>query len=283
MARSIATIKQILIDEKNSQSALSGLTSTSQTAIWNLWFFIVASCIAIFEQLQDKFKIDLETIAYNTPPNTPQWTREKIFKFQYNATTPQVAELNTTTFVVDYPIINTAFNIITRCAIVTENNLNVSVKVAKSSPPVALSGPEQTALEAYIETWGSVGIKYVVINQPSDKLEVVADIYYDSQYATVISINVEAAINNYMANLPFNGVISNQAIVDAIQATQGVQNVKLTRILVRRNSVAYGAGVTLYNLASGVDAVKYQTYAGYVEEETTALHDFGTTLTYIAQ
>jgi hypothetical protein len=283
MARSIQQIKQIMIDEKNNQSALSGLTSTSQTAIWNLWFFIVASCIAIFEQLQDLFKQDLETIAYNTPPNTPQWTRAKIFKFQYDATTPQVAELNTTTFVVDYPIINTAYNIITRCAIVTENNLNVSVKVAKGSPPVQLSGPEQTSLEAYIETWGSVGIAYNVINQPSDKLEVVADIYYDSQYSAVISTNVVAAIESYMANLPFNGIISNQAIVDAIQAVSGVQNVKLTQILVRRNAVAYGSGVTLYNLATGVDAVKYQTYSGYVEEETTSGHEFADTLNYIAQ
>jgi hypothetical protein len=283
MARTIAQIKQIMIDEKNSQSALSGLTSTSQTAIWNLWFFIVASCIAIFEQLQDLFKQDLETIAYNTPPNTPQWTRKKVLEFQYDATTPQVAELNTNTFVVTYPVINTALNIITRCAIVTENNLNVSVKVAKNNPPVQLSAPEETSLGAYIETWGSVGIAYNIINQSSDKLEVVADIYFDSQYSAVISTNVEAAINNYMANLPFNGVISNQAIVDAIQAVTGVQNVKLTRILVRRNSVAYGAGVTLYNLSTGVDAVKYQTFAGYVEEETTATHTFTDTLTYIAQ
>jgi hypothetical protein len=272
-----------MIDEKNNQSALNGLTSTSQTAIWNLWFFIVASCIAIFEQLQDRFKIDLETIAYNTPPNTPQWTREKIFKFQYDATTPQVAVLDTTTFVVDYPTINTAYNIISRCAIVTENNLNVSVKVAKNTPPVQLTTPEETALAAYIDTWGSVGLSYNIINQPSDKLEVVADIYYDSQYSAVISTNVEAAINNYMANLPFNGIISNQSIVDAVQLVVGVQNVKLTRVLVRRNSVSYGAGVTLYNLPTGVDAVKYQTYAGYVEEETTSGHTFADTLNYIAQ
>jgi hypothetical protein len=83
--------------------------------------------------------------------------------------------------------------------------------------------------------------------------------------------------------LPFNGVISTQAVVDAIQAVEGVISVSLTRILVRKDTVAYGAGVTLYNLSTGVDAVQYQTIAGYVVEETTATHTFADTLTYIVQ
>ena len=271
-----------MIDQKNSQSALSGLTSTSQTALWNLWFFIVASCIAIFEQLQDNFKSDLETIASNAIPNTPQWTRKKVLEFQYSNTISQVSELNTTTFVVGYPVVNTNYNILTRCAVVTENNNNVTIKVAKADPPTSLSTPEYNALVDYVTTWQSVGLTYNVVSRASDKMEVVADVYYDAQYSPTIQTDVIAAIESYMANLPFNGVVSNQAIVDAIQAVLGVSNVKLTRVLVRRNTQAYGGGVTLYNLATGVDAVKYQTYAGYVEEETTASHTFADTLTFIA-
>ena len=281
MARTIAQIKQIMIDEKNNQSALSGLTSTSQTALWNLWIYIVASCIAIFEQLQDLFKSDLETIAYNTPPNTPQWVREKVFNFQYNASIPQVAELNTTTFVVNYPTINTNYQIITRCAIVTENNKMVSVKVAKNEPPEPLDAGEETALDEYLDTWFNVGVNYQIINVDSDKIEIAADIYYDGQYSAVISTNVIAALEAYFANIPFNGIVSNQAIVDAIQGVLGVSLVKLSRVLVRRNSQAYGGGITLYNLSTGVDSVKYQTYAGYVTEETTTSHTFADTLNFI--
>ena len=83
--------------------------------------------------------------------------------------------------------------------------------------------------------------------------------------------------------MPFNGVISTQAVVDAMQAVEGVISVSLTRILVRRDTVAYGLGVTLYNLSTGVDVVQYQTIAGYVTEETTASHLFVDTLTYIVQ
>ena len=256
MARTVAQIKQQMIDAKNADANLSGLTSTSQTAKWNLYFFIVASCIAIFEQLQDLFKSDLETIASSAAPSTPQWTRNKVMKFQ----TGDVAELNTTTFTIDYPTINPANQIITRCAVVTSPNRTVLIKVAKKDVPQPLTVIEEAELLNYITTWNPAGISYTIINQDSDKMEVVADIYYNGQYASVIQANVVAALESYMATLPFNGQISTQGVVDAIQQVNGVSSVSLSRILVRRDTVAYGSGVTLFNLATGVDSVTSVSY-----------------------
>ena len=279
MARNISQIKQSMLDAKNADPTLSTLTSTSQTAKWNLYYFIVASCIAIFEQLQDIFKVELETIASTAAPSTPQWTRNKVLKFQ----TGDVAELNTTTYVIEYPTVNTANQILTRCAVVTAPNRTVLIKVAKSDPPTPVSVGELAELQSYVETFNPAGIAFTLINDDSDKMEVAATIYYNGQYSAVIATNVEAALNSYMANLPFNGVISTQAVVDAIQAVEGVISVSLARILVRKHSVAWGTGVTLYNLTTGVDAVQYQTISGYVEEETTATHTFADTLTYQVQ
>lgn len=279
MARTIAQIKQIMIDEKNSQSALSGLTSTSQTAIWNLWFFIVASCIAIFEQLQDLFKQDLEIIAYNTPPNTPQWTRKKVLEFQYDATTPQIPILDTNTFVVTYPVINTALNIITRCAVITNYNKTVLIKVAKNDPPEPLDSYEAGALGDWLEAWVPAGITGELINIAPDLVEVAANVYYDGQYSLVIQSLVETALQNYFKNLPFNGQIKTQLIVDAIQGVTGVVNVSLTEINCRSSFETYGNGVTLFSLPNGVDNVFYNTYAGYVVNES-APHDFNATINY---
>ena len=279
MARTVAQIKQSMLDAKNADPTLSALTSTSQTAKWNLYYFIVASCIAIFEQLQDIFKTDLEAIASTAAPSTPQWTRNKVLKYQKG----DVAELNTTTFTIEYPTINTANQILTRCAVITAPNRTVLIKVAKSNPPVPVSVGELAELQSYIETFNPAGIAFTLINENSDKMEVAATIYYNGQYSAVISTNVVAALNNYMATLPFNGVISTQSVVDAIQAAEGVISVSLARILVRKHTVAYGAGVTLYNLSTGVDSVQYQTIAGYVVQETTAGHLFADTLNYIVQ
>jgi len=279
MARTVAQIKQSMLDAKNADPTLSTLTSTSQTAKWNLYYFIVASCIAIFEQLQDIFKTELETIASTAAPSTPQWTRNKVLAFQ----TGDVAELNTTTFVIEYPTINTANQILTRCAVITAPNRTVLIKVAKGNPPTPVSVGELAELQSYVETFNPAGIAFTLINENSDKMEVAGKVYYNGQYSAVIATNVVAALNSYMANLPFNGVISTQAVVDAIQAVDGVISVSLTRILVRKDTVAWGTGVTLYNLSTGVDAVQYQTISGYVEEETTATHTFADTLTYIVQ
>jgi hypothetical protein len=279
MARTVAQIKQSMLDAKNADPTLSALTSTSQTAKWNLYYFIVASCIAIFEQLQDLFKTDLEAIASTAAPSTPQWTRNKVLKFQ----TGDVAELNTTTFVIEYPTVTPANQILTRCAVITAPNRTVLIKVAKSEPPAPVSGGELAELQSYVETFNPAGIAFTLVNEDSDKMEVAATIYYNGQYSSVVATNVEAALNSYMSNLPFNGVISTQAVVDAMQSTEGVISVSLTRILVRRDTVAYGAGVTLYNLSTGVDSVQYQTIAGYVTEETTASHTFVDTLNYIVQ
>ena len=279
MARTVAQIKQSMLDAKNADPTLSTLTSTSQTAKWNLYYFIVASCIAIFEQLQDIFKTELETIASTAAPSTPQWTRNKVLAFQ----TGDVAELNTSTYVIEYPTINTANQILTRCAVITAPNRTVLIKVAKGNPPTPVSVGELAEFQSYVEPFNPAGIAFTLINENSDKMEVAGKIYYNGQYSAVIATNVVAALNNYMANLPFNGVISTQAVVDAIQAVEGVISVSLARILVRKHSVAYGTGVTLYNLSTGVDAVQYQTIAGYVVEETTATHNFADTLTYIVQ
>lgn len=279
MARTVSQIKQSMLDAKEADPTLSTLTSTSQTAKWNLYYFIVASCIAIFEQLQDLFKTDLETIAATSAPSTPQWTRNKVLKFQ----TGDIAELNTTTFVIEYPTINTANQILTRCAVVTSPNRTVLIKVAKSDPPEPVSVGELAELQSYIETFNPAGIAFTLINEDSDKMEVAATIYFNGQYSAVIQSNVEAALNNYMANLPFNGVISTQSVIDAMQGAEGVISLSLTRILTRKDTVAYGSGATLYNLATGIDSVQYQTVSGYVVEETTASHTFADTITYIAQ
>lgn len=284
MARTITQIATQMLEAKAADTNLNGLTSTSQTAIWRLWIYIVAAAINIFEQLQDVFIDEVEETVSLSAPNTPQWTKNRVERFQYDANVPQVAELNLTTFVVDYPTIDPALRIISRCSVNTAPNRAVLIKVAKNEPPEPLDGgTEYVALADYIHTWIPAGISFELINETSDKIEVACDVYYNAQYSAVIQSTVEAGINNYLANLPFDGTITTQGVVDAIQGVAGVSGVSLTRILIRRDSLAYGAGTTLYNLSTGVDGVQAATYAGYAVEEDTASHTFADTINYIVQ
>lgn len=280
MARTVAQIEAAMLAAKAADSNLNGLTSTSQTSIWRLWIYIVAVAINILEQLMDVFKTEIEGIVALGAPSTTQWTKDKVERFQYSATIPQVAELNSTTFVVEYPTVNTNYQIITRCSVTTAPNRLVLIKVAKNDPPEALAGGELVALDEYIGTWIPAGIAYSVISENPDRMYVRGEVFYNGQYSAVIQANVEAALNNYMANLPFDGAIYVQAVTDAIQAVEGVTDFVLREIFIRRDSIAFGLGTTIYSLATGINAAKGNTYAGYCIEEDTPTYTFADSITY---
>ena len=275
MARSIAVIKQQLIDQKNAEPALSGLTSISQTAIWNLWFFIQAFAINAFEQLQDLYKTELESIADAAIPNTDAWVQKKAFDWQYGDTI-QLIDLVPT-----YTIINSEKKIVTRCSVVTDNNRICQIKVAKSDPPTKLSSLELSSIQSYYNIIGNAGIAYNIISDFADKIEIVADVYYDGQYSSTIADSTKLALSNYLKNIPFDGIIYVSKIEDSLQAVTGIKDVKLTAINTRRDAQGYGTGTVLYNLSTGTNARSYQTYAGYIVEETTATHTFSDTINYI--
>lgn len=140
MARTISQIQKQINQEIQSDSVLSPLlTSTSQTALWNLFTFVVAVSIALFEQLQDVFKVQIETEINAQPPGTPDWITKEMLAFQYSTGDPQVVQF--TNGVPAYPIINTNLQVIKHCAIDTTTVApgRVAVKCATADPTTPLT------------------------------------------------------------------------------------------------------------------------------------------------
>jgi hypothetical protein len=281
MARSIDTIIADMDAEQAAQTGLSGLNSVSNSAIYTLWKYIVAAQMYLLEVLWDLFKVDLETIVTNAAVGTNQWFKSKMLLFQYDATTPQVLQVDSN-FAVSYTTIDATKRIVTRCAVKTTATRTVLIKLAKSEPPVALSAPELVAANAYVDDLAFAGINYIISSTASDKLLVDASIYYDGQYSAVISTNVITSINTYLANIDFDGSFKLSALVDAIQTTVGVTDVVLNNVAIRPNSVAFASTTYLVQGKTTLIPI-YPTNAGYVTEETTAGQTFTDKLTFIAQ
>lgn len=280
MARNIAEIQAQMDAEQALQTGLSGLNSPSQSAIYTLWKYIVSACIYYHEKLWDIFKIDMEEIIDNAPIGTDQWLKAQALKFQYSATTPQVITL--IDFVPQYAVVDEDLQIITRCSVKTLSNQVASVKVAKSDPPVALSAAELSSFNGYLSDICFAGVQYSAISVTADKLYLDAEVYYNGQYSSVISANVIDAINNYLANIPFDGYVRVSALEDAIQTVEGVTDIVINDLAMRADATAFGSktylvqsNATIYN--------KYPTYAGYVVEETTASNTFVDKLTFIPE
>ena len=281
MARSIETIQATMDVEQASQTNLATLNSTSQTAIYTLWKFITSTIINYVEQLWDIYKNDLELIVASAPVGSNRWFQKKVLEFQYDATTPQVLEIDSN-YAISYPIIDATKRLITRCAIITTPTKQVVIKVAKSDPPVALTTTEKNSLTGYVSDISFAGINYSVISLASDKIYIKGDVYYNGQYALTISASVITAINSYLANIPFNGSVSLLGLTDAIQSVTGVTDLLLVDVAMRADATSFSSKTYLINNKTNI-ITNYKSQAGYVTEETTASNKFTDTLTLIAQ
>tara|TARA_R110002033_G_scaffold60198_3_gene110279 strand:+ start:274 stop:1143 length:870 start_codon:yes stop_codon:yes gene_type:complete len=289
MARSIDTIANAMIAAKEADSNLDGLTSASRTAIWRLWIYIVAAAINVFEQLQDVYQAEIEAIADTAIPGTLQWVQDRTFRFQYDATVPQVLTINDDLELV-YGTVVDDYKIVTRCSVTTNVNKLVSIKVAKDTSstdttPIQLDTAQEDSLTSYWALSGVAGITYAVVNKVSDKVGITATVYYQGQYSATIAADVELALNDYLAAIPFDGKLRVSQLEDTIQAVDGVNDYVLEEVICRDDATVYASGVKVFDLnaSPGVNLRLYSPQAGYTVEETTASYTFADTISYVAQ
>jgi len=277
MARTIANIKESIRVEKNTYTSLSPVLFAeeggSAVGILNNIADVVAININIFEQLQDAYKTELELIAASAVPGTSAWIKEKVLEFQYDALNPQYIQL--IDLVPTYNVIDEDLRIISRVAVVESGNGVIVIKAATGVSATVLTANQKTALEEYLDVIIPAGPTIIVSSNTSDKLYLNAEVFYDGQYVESIQADVEKAINNYLANLDFNGVVLVSKIQDAIQEVAGVKDIVITQVKARADS-------TLFASATIVPR-QWTTIAGYIIAETTATFTFADTITYTAE
>lgn len=289
MSRTLNQIIAQMDAEQAAQSGLSGLNSTSQTAIYTLWKYIVAACIYFMELLVDTKKAEIESIVSTSIVPSEAWLKSKVLEFQYDSVVPQTVVM--VDYAPTYDPIDATKRIITRCSVKTQGNRIVTVKVAKSEPPVALSGTELTALQGYLTQGGTnanegtgigyAGVQIVASSLAADKLYLKATIYYDGQYSAVISDNTIAAIEEFMASLPFDGVVMVVDLIDYIQGVIGFKDLLIEEMAIRADTTSFASRTSLITSSTQI-LTKATTYAGYIIEETTSGETFTDRLTFVA-
>jgi hypothetical protein len=253
----------------------------SQANLFILITYIVATAISLFEQVMFLFQNEIEALVATSAAGTAQWLRSQCLAFQYSATTPQVVQYNTTTNTIAYPVVNTSLQIITQCAVQTNINNVVLIKVNTTSSGV-LSSPQLTAFQSYLNQIVFAGTQYNVISALPDYLMVGVQVYYNGQYTPTITTDVPNAINNYLANLPYNGNVDLTELEEAILSAQGVNDVVFTQVEIRANGVSVGNATKLVNASTTL--IPYiPTYAGTAIIDTAAGRTLTDTVSYIPQ
>jgi len=279
MARTIEQIQASIIANIQNTPELAEANSTSTRAIWRLFSYVIAVSILLLEQIIDVFKTENETALSQAIPNTASWLIKKIFEFQYSATNPQIIQINN--LVPSYNVVDASLRIITRCSVVTTISNKVTVKVAKSEPPVALSVAELGALQGYINALGVAGVQYNCISQDADRVYIAADIFYDGQYSSTIQGTVINAIQLFLSNLSFNGQLKISDLELAIRTITGVNDILIKDIKVRDSFTTFANGTYLIQNKTTISRL-FPTIAGYIVEEDTTGQTFTNSLNFIS-
>lgn len=291
MARTIAQIKQSMIDQKNLESGLSGLTSTSATAIWNLIFFICATAIKVVEDLYDVLEDFIEERKLEIPVGILKWYASESLVFQYGDQlvfrdnyideNGDTVTLNGKTVV--YPTIDLDKRIV-ELAAADETSGLVTIKVAKITSGVAekLTVAEKAAFEDYWNDKRFAGTPITFVSDNPDLIKAEYTITYDPELldssGTLLSDGVtkpvEDAIDDFLQTFQsenFNGSMQVMKLTAAISAATGVLNAVATNIEAKPDGGSY-----IDVLATSTET--YDSTAGYMKVDPS--FPLSSTLTY---
>lgn len=243
MARTIVAIQQEIFDGIAANENLAGLTSQSKAAIWRLMVFVVAFSIWLLETLFDQHKKEIDTAIYEQKSGTSRWYRNMSLAFQYGIDLIADSDQFETGYTFDNETVKytdsqiEASKIIKYCSVKESTEISsLTIKVAGESADglEPLSEEQLESFAQYLNEIKYAGVKLNVVNNPADQLVLVMQIYRDVLVldSTGSSIKlggkpVEAAIKTYMKNLPFDGELVLNDLIEKLRALDGVNNVNI--------------------------------------------------------
>ncbi len=233
--RTIQDIQKIIIKEKDKYPELNELNSTSKTAIWRLWVFIIAYITYTLEVIFANHKKETNEQLSLLKPHTLRWYRDKALKFQDGFTlkidSDQYDNQNATE-----EQIKASQKIKYAAVVEAENQARLIVKVTGEKDQKMSQLPHEV-FERFKHYMGEVkdaGVLITFVNYPADKLRLKITIIRDKLVLKpngeniLLGVNeVEKAIKDHLKHLPFNGELSLQKLTDKIQQVNGVLDLSI--------------------------------------------------------
>lgn len=270
MARSITEIKAQILSNIAGNDDLQDLNSTSSVSIFGAFAFIVAMAHFTLEKLFDIHSSQVDTAIYENKPGTARWYRNMslAFQFGFNLLTDddQFNNVGFTTEQVE------ASKIVKYCSVKESlESSRLIIKIAGESGEnlIPLTATQITSFKYYMGEIAYAGVKLEIVNNPADKLQLIMRVYrnplvIDENGNNIITggKTVEDAIKKYIKNLPFDGELVINDLIDYLRNVDGVINVHI----VSAQSSYKDLVTNLYKPFVGID-VKTIPVAGYFEVE----------------
>jgi hypothetical protein len=248
MARTKAEIEQEIENAKDAEASLVGITTTSRASVWVGIKRVVAFAIRQLELLWDAKKRELEEAAASAISGTAQWYAEQVRIWQYNYS---LSEQNGR---LGYLVIDEDARLASKVA-VTVSGKTLQVKVAKDDGNGGLEPltvDEKVSLDSYMRAIKFAGTQHVVISTDSDKVRVTGTVYYDGKLdLTEFENTFKAALNQFLKDIFFDGVLNKNRLRDAGERVIGVNDFDFTLLEAKPDGGNYVAVPREYAPVSG--------------------------------
>ncbi len=228
------TYTDIIDAARREDPVLNGLSSTSTTAEYRLWQNAIGTAMAVFAQIVDKDKEDIQNIVEaNRGVGTAVWYVQRALEFQWSAAVRYSLVVDDNGYA-RYPEVVMSDRVVAQASAVMDTDGALLLKVATVGQDDALCPLSDDVFgdfKNYVLSLAFPAQRIKFVNQKPDTLTVIADVYYQAQSnATGLRTELLTALADFTKNTAFNGRIYTSAVVDALQGVSGVTDVDIRAI-----------------------------------------------------
>ena len=234
MARTLTEIYTVAKNYRNQYLELTEFQNSSKMSVIDAFTWVTSACIWTFENILDVFKVDLAKDLQNRINGNAAYYANALLKYQSG----DELEMNEEGTAFSYPTIDETKRVITRVSYSEYQeegfyDKQLVLKIATGEPGAyeRVSDEELLAIRAYFNQIAFAGTHAIVVSRKGDVLVPRVTVYYDGAISEEeVYKNIEDALNDFIANVSFNGVIYTQKIIDAIQRAEHVVDVHISTI-----------------------------------------------------
>lgn len=231
MARTLSEIYAVAKETRNKYLELTEFKNGSKMSVLDAFTWVTSACIWAHENIMDVFKVDLASDLQNRINGTPAYYANALLKYQSG----DELEMNAEGTIFSYANIDESKRVVTKVSYseVTEEGFNdklLLLKIATGEPGAyqQIDEAELLKIRAYLNNILFAGQHALVVSRKGDVLIPKVTVYYDGAVEeSELYQNIEAALNNFIANIAFDGAIYSQKIIDAIQSAEHVMDVQV--------------------------------------------------------
>lgn len=232
MARTLSEIYAEAKERRSQYLELTEFENSSKMSILDAFTWVTSACIWTFENVMDVFKVDLAKDLQNRINGTPAYFANALLKYQSG----DDLVMNEDGTVFSYPNIDASKRIVTKVAYFEETEEGfhdkiVRFKVATGEPGAytRIEEDELIAIRAYLNQILFAGQQARVVSRIGDVLIPRVVVYYDGAVTEdELYQEIENALNTYIANIEFNGLVYAQKVIDSIQGVEHVTDVEVS-------------------------------------------------------